>query len=40
MSCKHCKNWSTDYGFCCICSCKPPTTGNPATCPYYKPKVG
>lgn len=40
MSCKHCKNWSTDYGFCRISSTKPPTTGNPATCPYYQPKMG
>lgn len=31
-----CKNFDQDYDYCTICSCKPPTTGNPETCPYFK----
>lgn len=40
MNCRNCDKWDGYFGYCTVCSCKPRTTGNPATCPYYKPKVG
>ena len=36
MTCWDCKHDDHDYGFCTLCSCKPPTTGNPKTCPYFE----
>ncbi len=38
MSCRHCENYATDYGFCRISSTKPAPTGNTKTCPYYQAK--
>lgn len=38
MECRRCENWVSSYGFCRLSTCKPPTTGNPKTCPYYERK--
>lgn len=34
-TCGFCKYWG-DYGYCTVCSTKPPVTGDPKTCPYFK----
>lgn len=34
-SCNNCEKWSLEEHRCNVCSCKPPVTGNPMTCPYY-----
>lgn len=40
MTCKFCQHWSTDYGYCVVCSTKPSPTGCPNNCPYYKARKG
>lgn len=34
--CYNCDKYNRENCYCVVCSCKPPTTGDPNTCPYYK----
>ena len=36
LTCIACGNYNRENCYCVICSCKPPITGDPETCPYYR----